>query len=67
MLSDETLWYVLFVAAVCILLMIFRHRLFDGGGPGGGDWPNDSGPDPAPADFRKSRRRRIIDWWQRWP
>jgi hypothetical protein len=52
------LW--LFAAIIVALLWIFRDK-FPGGGGGF------SGPDPAPTGFPKGRRKRIIDWWQRWP
>jgi hypothetical protein len=57
-----SLLYLLYLAAVVVVMWLIRDRI-----SGGDDWWNGSGPDPAPADFRKSRRRRIIDWWQRWP
>lgn len=56
-------WYLIVMGALTVIAIWFVRDKLDGGG----DWWNDSGPDPAPADFRKSKRRRIIDWWQRWP
>jgi len=54
------MWHYLVTLAIVTILWTFRDKI-SGGGPG------DSGPDPAPADFPRRRRRRIIDWWQRWP
>ena len=58
-MSSHTLNWLI-VLAIVVALWIFRDKL-----PGGG--PGDSGPDPTPADFAGRRRKRIIDWWQRWP
>ena len=60
----ESVWHYLIVVVVVTVIVIWLIRDKLGGDD---DWWNGSGPDPAPADFRKSRRRRIIDWWQRSP
>jgi hypothetical protein len=57
-------WHYLvpLVVVVAFVIWLIRDRFWYDD-----DWWNDSGPDPAPADFRKSKRRRIVGWWQRWP
>ncbi len=60
----RSVWHYLvpLVVVIAFVIWVIRDRFRNGD-----DWWNDSGPDPAPADFPKTKRRRIIDWWQRWP